>query len=132
MIRWFHGKSDQTGAFDSTDRHDCWIIVPFEHRIVSARVYTTQVVLTGTVNIGLRQADLGDARAGVLVGSLLENVDLVAGASAWQCYSFTLADSDKLTFPRRRIYHIMCDATNSADRFDEPQLLLEVDDLNIG
>lgn len=131
MIRYFSAQSEQTGAFNSTDRHVCWIIVPFSHRLISARIYTTHIAILGAVNIGLRQADLGDARTGVLVGELIENVDMVGSSDIWVVENVTLLTADMGLSPARRIYHVMCDSSNSSDRFDEPQLLLEVDDLTV-
>lgn len=117
----------QAAAFDSADLFLCRIVVPFAHKLVSAKLYTQNVVTTGTVTASLKQTDVGDARAGSVMGTVLNNAALLANTNQNTEIPFVLADADLGIVPSGRQYFLVLTATNSADRVDEPVLLLEVE-----
>lgn len=111
-----------------TDLPTCRIHVPFAHKLISS-FFTTQNVVTssGTVTASLRQTDVGDVRAGSLVGTILENDDLENHSFVCTKFDFVLADKDKGVAPANREYLLMLTGTNSSDRVDEPVLVIEVE-----
>ena len=117
----------QAAAFNSADLFLCRIVVPFAHKLVSAKVFTQNVVTTGTVTVSLKQTDVSDARAGSVLGTVLNNAALLGNTSRNTEIPFVLADSELGIVPSGRQYFLVLTATNSADRVDEPVLLLEVD-----
>ena len=117
----------QAAAFNSADLSLCRIVVPFAHKLVSARVFTQNVVTTGTVTVSLKQTDVSDARAGSVLGTVLNNAALLGNTSRNTEIPFVLADAELGIVPSGRQYFLVLTATNSADRVDEPVLLLEVD-----
>lgn len=128
MATEFLQASDaQAAAFDSADLYLCRIVVPFTHKLVSAKVFTQNVVTTGTVTVSLKQTDVSDARAGSALGTVLNNAALLGNVSRNTEIPFVLVDADLGIAPSGRQYFLVLTATNSADRVDEPILLLEVD-----
>lgn len=123
----FQAHSDQAAAFNSADLYLCRIVVPFAHKLVSATLFTQNVVTTGTVTASLKQTDVGDARAGAVVGTVLNNAALLSNVNLNTRIPFTLASSDTGVAPSERQYFLVLTATNSADRVDETVLMLEVE-----
>lgn len=114
--------------FSSTDRYTCRILVPFAHKLITAKLYFQKTVTTGTVTVTLKQADVGDGRGGAIVGTALNNTDLGDVTDTNTKIDFVLAVSDKLIAGAHRTYFLVITATNSADRVDEPMLVIEVND----
>lgn len=127
----FHSVFDtSTGAFNSADIYVCRILVPRTHRVVAAHASTQHLVTTGNVTVQLRRTDVGNARAGALVGAELDNTQLAASASTASTYTkrtFVLAEADKQVGPVDRIFFLLLSSDNAADRFDEACLTLETE-----
>lgn len=118
-----------TGSdFSGSDRYTCRVIVPFVHKLVTAKLYAQNVVTTGTVTVTLKQSDVNDGRGGAIVGTAFANADLEDWSTTNKEFAFTLASADKATAPANRHYFLIITATNAADRVDEPLLLIEVTD----
>lgn len=127
MASFLQATDAQAAAFDSADLFLCRVVVPFVHKLVSAKLYTQNVVTTGTVTVSLKQTDVSDSRAGTVLGTVLNNAALLANASRNTEIPFVLTDTDVAFAPSGRQYFLVLTATNSADRVDEPVLLLEVE-----
>lgn len=117
----------RAAAFDSADLYLCRIVVPFVHKLVSAKLHTQNVVTTGTVTVSLKQTDVSDARAGTVLGTVLNNAALLGNTSRNTEIPFVLAAVELGIAPAGRQYFLVLTATDSADRVDEPVLLLEVE-----
>jgi hypothetical protein len=111
-----------------TNTYCCRLMVPYVHKLSTAKLYSQNIVTTGTVQVQLRQTDPGDGRGGALVGDVLENDDLDDVSSVNTKYDFTLYAADKRLAPALRQYFLVITGTDPADRVDEPTLVLEVDD----
>lgn len=111
-----------TGAFNSSDRYCCRIVIPSTHKLTGAALQVQNVVLTGTVTVLLKQTDPGDARGGSTIDTLAGS-DFTAAASLCQKVTFDLS-SYRSTAPEDRQYFLVMTATDSADRLDEPVLVL--------
>lgn len=117
----------QAAAFDSADLYLCRIVVPIVHKLVSAKLYTQNVVTTGTVTVSLKQTDVSDARGGTVLGTVLNNAALLGNTSRNTEIPFVLAAAELGIAPAGRQYFLVLTATNAADRVNEPVLLLEVE-----
>lgn len=129
-VETLHAFDTSTGAFNSADLYVCRKLVPKTHRLVDAHAIAQNLVTTGIVTVTLRRVDLGGPRAGALVGTPLDNTQLAADAntaSASTKRTFVLAEADKQVAPVDRIYLLVLASDNSADRFDEACLVLEVE-----
>ena len=121
---------NQTGAFNSTDRYACRIVVPWAHKLTSAKLICLNCVLTGTVEVFLRFADHGSSRGGAQVGLKLENDDmddLGVIANTFNKWPFDIQTYNTLTAPADRIYFIQGTATDAADRINELVLMIDVE-----
>lgn len=127
MASFLQATDAQAAAFDSADLFLCRIVVPFVHKLVSAKLYTQNVVTTGTVTVSLKQTDVSDLRGGTVLGTVLNNAALLGNTSQNTEIPFVLATGDLGIVPSGRQYFLVLTATNSADRVDEPVLLLEVE-----
>ena len=125
--QYLQAADSQAAAFDSADLFLCRIVIPFVHRLVSAKLYTQHVVTTGTVTVSLKQTDVNVARGGTVLGTVLNNAALLGNTSQNTKIPFVLADADLGIVPSGRQYFLVLTATNSADRVNEPVLLLEVE-----
>jgi hypothetical protein len=117
-----------------TDLYLCRTIVPFAHRLKNAYLVTQEVVLTGTVQVYLKQSDPGDGRGGAVVGQIKGTATdtdeaLEAVTTTHTKEPFVLYPEDLGIAPAYREYFLVLTATNAADRIGEPQLLLEVESL---
>ena len=127
---WYQETDTTTGDQSSADVYSCRVIVPFPHKLLSAEVFTHNLVTTGTVTVDLRRTDIGNARGGALVGAQLNNTTLEATtvtASVLTKRSIVLGDTDKAMAPADREYFIIYGSDNSADRFDEAMLKIQVE-----
>lgn len=127
MAETIQATDPSTAAFNSTDRYSNRCVVPFAHTVVAAYLFTLNTVTTGTVEIQLKKVDVGDARGGANVGTKLQNSDIDAATSVNKKFTLTLSADDKGVSPAFRQYFVVSTGTNSADRFDEPTLVLEVE-----
>jgi len=96
---------------------------------VNVWLLSSNVVTTGTVEVQLKKRDVNDAQGGSSVGTKLENDDLEDWSATAKKFAYTLSDDDKAASPSLRTYFWSFTATNSADRLDEPMLLLEVEEI---
>ena len=103
----------------------CRVLIHDKHELLRAWVYTTNVVLTGVVEVTLRAVGEQGPRAGSLVSEVLTNDGLVAKSSLVARYDLVLLKFAKENQPGERIYLLHISGTNSADRFDEPLIVLE-------
>ena len=116
-----------TGALTTGPIYVCRAIVIAPHKLVAARVYVQNVVFTGTLEVRLRYADLRGPRGGADAAEVLENDDFIARTSINTVYRFSLLDFIKAQVATERTYFLSLTGTNSADRFDEPLLVLDYD-----
>ena len=114
-----------TGSLTAGPIYVCRAVVLRAHRVLAAWVYVQKVVLTGTVEIRLRKADRMDGRAGSDIAEVMTNDNLTAQASVNARYDFVLLDFAKQSAPPERTYLLSLSGTDSADRFDEPLLVVE-------
>lgn len=114
-----------TGDITSGPIYVCRTVISRAHKLLAARVYVQNVVLTGTVEVRLRKADRLDSRGGSEVAELIDNDELTARASVNARYDFVLLDFAKEAAPAERMYFLSLTGSNAADRFDEPLLVLE-------
>lgn len=129
MSTFFQSFDQQRAAINSTDLVTCRVVVPFAHKLKSATLYTHTVVTTGTVTTTLKQADDGDARAGVTVGVALDNTTLAAHGNVSKKTEFVLKAADMGVAPAGRLYFIVASGTDAADRVDDPLLVIEVENV---
>ena len=118
------GYSTNTGAITS-GAYGYRVIVPVPHLLVAAWVYTQNVVTTGVLEVLLKKADPMDPRGGSDVSEKIENDDVTARTSINVRYDFVLLNWAKEKAPGQRTYFVYMLGTNSADRFDEPNLVIE-------
>ena len=115
-----------------TDLYACRVIVPITHKLKNAWLIAQEIVLSGTVQVYLKQSDNGDGRGGAVVGQIKGTAtdtdeELEAVAAVHTREPFVLYAEDKNIAPAFREYFVVITTTNAADRIDEPQLLLEVE-----
>jgi hypothetical protein len=133
-MKWLQDSDPSTAALNAADLYLCRIVVPYVHALKNVYVFSSNVVTTGNVTLTVKRVDPGASRAGATVGrgeygtTGLNNSDLGDHAKLYWKYTMTLLNDDKLTAPAFREYFIVLTGDNSADRFDEPVLVLEVDD----
>ncbi|KKN40368.1 hypothetical protein LCGC14_0734200 [marine sediment metagenome] len=127
--QFLQAQSNQTAAFNASGLRVCFVVVPFVHKLVNAWLLTSNVVTTGTVEVQLKNRDVNDAQGGSNVGTKLENDDLEDWSVTNKRFALTLSADDMATSPAMRTYFWSFTATNSADRLDEPILLLEVEEI---
>lgn len=118
------GYSTNTGAITSV-AYGYRIYVPVPHLLLAAWVYTQNVITTGVLEVLLKKADPMDPRGGSDVSEKIENDDVTPRTSINVRYDFVLLDAAKEPAPGRRTYFVSALGTNSADRFDEPLLIVE-------
>lgn len=114
------------GAFHLANRTCCRLHVPYYHTLDAVWLCTQNVVTTGTVTITLKKSRLGDAAAGSLVGTALDNtgLDEDTGANINKQVAFALGANDTGWQPPQDYFLIM-GATSAFDRVDEPMLLVK-------
>ena len=126
-----YGAFDRTAGttdFSSTDVYCCRIIVSHAHKLIQAYVFIENTVLTGDLEIFLQKVDRNDARTGAQVGGKLENIDIngaVAVSGVHTKVDFVLGSDDVGVAPANRCYMLKLTSTNSADRFEEPHLVIK-------
>jgi len=118
------GYSNNTGAITSV-AYGMRVVIAVPHLLIKAWVYTQNVVTTGVLEVLLKKADLMDPRGGSDVSEKIENDDVTERTSINARYDFVLLDSAKDQAPAQRTYFVSMLGTNSADRFDEPLMVLE-------
>lgn len=111
----------------TTGYYVCRLVVPVTHQLKAAWVYVLNVVMTGVVTVRLRFTDPMGPRGGGDAAEILDNDDLTAASSINARYNFILLDTVTGFSPAQRSYFIHLLGTNSADRFDEPLLVVEYD-----
>ena len=128
-IRTYQQSSALTGDFSSAGRNCCFITVPVPHVLVSATGLWDNSVTTGTVEAILKRRIDGDNRGGATVGTILDN-SLIDPKNAFLIErDFELSAKDKgKRMPAMTQYFLAHTATNSADRLDNPCLVIKVDD----
>lgn len=130
--KWEHSYERFDSAFDVSDDRVCMLPIRYPHRLVSAALWTCETTLVGTaVVVQLRCARPGDARAGRLVGTALNNDDLggtAVGISAWTEVPFSLGGNDMAWTGMPCIYYLALASDNSSDRIYDPLLILKVND----
>ncbi len=124
---FLQAQSNQAAAFHSSGLRVCFVVVPFLHRLVNVWLLASNVVTTGTVTVELRKRDPNDTQGGSAVGTKLENDDLSDWSAILKKFYYALSADDVTTAPGFRTYFWSFTATNSADRLDEPVLLVEVE-----
>lgn len=117
-----------TGAFNSSDRNAAYITVDYPHRLVSAHYLNDNSVTTGTVEIKLRRRLLRESRGGSQVGKMLDNALIDAEGTVLTKREFTLHKDDTDLMVSWAQYFVNCGSSDSADRSDNPALVIEVDD----
>ena len=130
-LKWENSYERFDSAFNVSDDRVCMLPVRYPHRLQSAALWTCETTLTGTVTVQLRCARPGDARAGRLVGTALENDDLGGtgvGFSEWNEVLFSLGANDTLWNGTPCIYYLALASSNAADRIIDPILILRVAD----
>lgn len=126
---FLQAQSNQAAAFNSSGLRVCFVVVPFLHRLVGVWLLSSNIVTTGTVEVQLKNRDANDVQGGSSVGTKLENDDLSDWSATAKKFAYTLSADDKATSPAFRTYFWSFTATNSADRLNEPMLLLEVEEI---
>ena len=131
--RWLQAQDRVAGtaAFNSTDVLTCRITVPYAHKLEEAFLFVENTVLTGDLEIFLMRVDPNDARTAAEIGVKLENADINEGVAISAKHvkiDILLGDDDKGVAPANRQYLLKLTSTNSADRFEEPQLMIKVND----
>ncbi len=116
-----------TGALTSGPIYVARAMIVEPHRLTAARVYVQNVIFTGTLEVRLRYADEMGPRGGADAASVLTNDDFTARTSINAKYDFVLLDFIKAQVAEQRAYYLSLTGTNSADRFDEPLLVLDYD-----
>ncbi len=127
--QFLQAQSNQVAAFNSSGLRVCFIVVPFLHRLVNVWLLTSNVVTTGTVEVQLKKRDIYDTQGGSNVGTKLENDVLEDWTTTMKSFGYTFPANDKAISPAFRTYFWSFTATSSADRLDEPMLLLEVEEI---
>ncbi len=106
----------------------CYLIVPFDHYIRSARVGATDIDNVGTVGAQIMAAAPGGAKAGVLVGTALTDTDLAATADVTSNLPITLAAADTGTLRvAGTTYHLQISGTNAGDLVEQPHMTIGVE-----
>jgi hypothetical protein len=121
---------NRTGDFSSSGFYSARLIVPWPHRLLTAKATSQNVVLTGTVELRLRFTDPDAGRGGAQIGVKLENDDLddpPTQANSYSTYAFDLDGYEKLVAPGNRMYFLEATSTNAADRLDELVLMVDVE-----
>lgn len=126
--RIFQSYENSSSIPGSGSTRCCVLHVPFAHRLVSAKAYSQNVVTTGTVTVTLKKRDTNESQGGSQVGTVLENDDLEDYSAVNTEYEFELAARDTRSAPADRQYLLVLVGTNAADRFDEPLLVVTVED----
>ena len=124
-------------AFNSADVYICKVVIPYDHRLIAARTYCTDTVLTGTLKIKLAYAAANSGEGGALL-DYLENADLklddAAVSATHALFHFDLGSTAQGTnvpsgvIPAWTVYFLILTSTNSADRYNNPSLVITVDD----
>lgn len=130
LVRFSQGDA-LTGAFNSSGRRCCFIVFDRNFRLQAARCGSSNTVTTGEVEVYLTIAKpsvLGDNQGGRKVGYALENDTINAQAAFWVVRELDLGSDDGIDVSRGDIGFLTMSSTNSADRFDNPFLVVEGDD----
>ncbi len=118
--------SENTGAVTSAALV-CRLVIPVQHLLVAAWVYTTEVVTTGTLEVRLKKVDPRDARGGAEIAELIDNDDVTPRSATVARYDFILLEFAKALAPAERMYFVNILGTDAADRFNEPLLIVQYD-----
>lgn len=124
MGRIAQAWSDNLGDISSGPIYVSRKVIVQPHELVRAWVYTQKIVTTGVLEILLKYADRQGPRGGNDASEVIEN-DNVVVASVNARYDFVLLDGIKGPLPAERMYFLSLSATDPADRFDEPLLVLD-------
>lgn len=128
-IRTLQASDRLTGSFNSTDRLCCFNTVNYVHRLVSAHFLNDNSVTTGTVECILQRRMVRGLRGGDILATKLDNSLIDAEATRLTKRDFALTDDDQMAVsPAWTQYFLTQTATNSADRLDNPTLVIVVDD----
>lgn len=121
-----------TSTINGASYHGCRIVNPRAGRLRKARTSSQNVVTTGTVTVKLCTSFPGDGRSGSVLDTL-DNSDLSDYANLSHEYAFTLDDEtmDRI-FPRGQHFFLIANGDNSADRYSDPTLHLEFDEVEEG
>ena len=126
-MAWLQAFDKNTGDITSGPIYLCRLTVPYNHKLKAAWVYVHNVVFTGTVEVRLRYVDPRGSRGGSDAAEELTNDDFTARSSIVDRYDFVLLDFAKEVAPAQRCYFLSISGTDTADRFDEPLLVIEYD-----
>lgn len=108
--------------------HTCYLIVPFDHYVRTARVGATDIDNVGTVGAQIMAAAPGAAKAGVIVGTALTDTNLAATADVTSNFDITLAAADTGTLRvAGTTYHLQLSGTNAGDLVEQPCLTIGVE-----
>lgn len=126
MAFYAQAYSENTGNI-TAGVYVCRLVIPVAHLLTAAWVYTQEVVTTGTLEVRLRKADVRDPRGGAAIAELIDNDDVTTQADENVRFDFVLLDHAKELAPAERMYFLSLTGSDSADRCNEPLLIVQYD-----
>lgn len=119
---WYCAADPITSLPANATTNHCWIVVPFDHRLLKATFGCSNIDNVGVLKAELMQADDGDAKAGTQVGDDITDATLAAVSDLIKIFDFTINNADKVAPGAARMYFLALTGSNSSDRIETPCL----------